>query len=152
VSRFSWTGTIPFDRNISLAELPQHLLQSLRGVEAESLTLKGNRLTFRGGVFRPVSSGNVLAPFGSGSLIVEGESHQLRYEVSFLQFISVVSAYLLVVALLFLFSHLLQFLWLVLLGVILVSVGNLALGIYRFSTFLFLSLASAPRQTAVPSE
>ena len=62
--------TVYFDREVDSALLPGHLAVWLRSVEADTVEVMGNRVTFTAGLFRIVGRGNILAPFGFGYLTV----------------------------------------------------------------------------------
>jgi hypothetical protein len=64
----------------------------LESVKARHISLSGNKISFRGGVFRFVSNWNVLCPVGSGVIeVIPGTPPVLRYHFSCLEMLVVVS-------------------------------------------------------------
>jgi hypothetical protein len=80
-------GTVHFDPALDASVLPQHLANCLNDVSANDVEIRGNRVSFKGGLFRLVTSLNVLVPFGSGDLAVKSDTHEIRYCLSYQQFV-----------------------------------------------------------------
>jgi hypothetical protein len=139
-------GTVPFDRAVDSKLLPAHLASYLRSVQASTVAIVENRVTFTAGLFRGVGSWNVLVPFGSGELAVHPDNCEVRYMLNCWQLIIVVTVMLVLGASFMVFAGggralwLLPFMWLWLVG------GNLALGISRFRNYLVRAIADAPRK------
>lgn len=146
-------GAIDFDVQTQPSMLTAHLADCLRRVYARNITVDGNRITFRGGVFRLVTNWNVLVPFGSGQLEVDTTARQVRYRLSVAQLVIVatglvafIGSSMLVVPLpeeagtfatpFVAMFCLIAWGWFV--------VGNLVIGVARFRGFLRRSVASAP--------
>ena len=147
------TGNIKFDSDRTAAELASHLAECLRHVNARQVIVDGNRVTFRGGMFRFVSNWNVLVAFGSGEIRVDPENRQIEYRLNAAQLITVVTIMISIMALVMLGSSIpdadrqllgtvspviIAIGWAWLVG------GNLVIGLVRFNAFLRRSLSVAP--------
>jgi hypothetical protein len=140
------TGSLVFDTEIDLAALPAYLGHHLRRVDASHVKIQGNRVAFTGGIFRLVNNWNVLVPFGSGDLTVDGNSHTIHYRVSVRQFIVVVTIMLILGSLfVVLTSSPWQTLLLMPLGWLWMVGANLIIGVARFERFVGRLIATAPR-------
>jgi hypothetical protein len=108
--------------------------------------VEGSSVQFRGGVFRFVSSWNVLGPFGFGNLKVDANSRQVQYTLSLRQLFFVTTALTVFLAIFVLVEWpswgpvvFIPLVWTWMFG------GNLVLGIPRFEAFLGHSIETAPR-------
>jgi hypothetical protein len=144
-------GSVNFDPGVDPSSLPSYLADCLNNVDARAVEVRGNRVTFEGGMFRFVMNWNVLVPFGFGDLTVNPETHEVRYCLSYRQFV-ISSIIPLGIAAAFVFfrtgfrgmSRSIIFfpvLWLF------VTFANLAIGISRFEGFLESCVAAAPRES-----
>ena len=147
------TGNIKFDSDRTPAELASHLAECLRHVHARQVVVDGNRVTFRGGMFRLVSNWNVLVAFGSGEIRVDPENRQIKYRLNVTQLIVVVTIMMSIMALVMFSSSIpaaerqlpkIIFSVIILIGWIWLVGGNLVIGIVRFTSFLRRSLSEAP--------
>ena|SRR5579864_9143373 len=148
------TGTLAFDRAVDSALLPAHLARCLRSVNASTVEIIGNRVTFTAGIFRLVSNWNVLVPFGSGDLTVDADACKVRYTLNCSQLVVVATLMIVFGAAILLASvsdsggktlwllPVMPFMWLWLVG------GNLAIGIPRFKSLVTRAVATAPRKAA----
>src|SRR2546422_3984331 len=85
-----YARTVNFDSAVDLAMLPTHLADRLRQINARTVEVDQNRVSFSGGLFG--SCGNrwdVLIPFGVGDLAVDSNTRQLRDRLSFRQLVVV---------------------------------------------------------------
>jgi hypothetical protein len=82
-------GVVHFDRDTDASLLPEHLASCLRGIYANSVEVRDTRVTFTGGLFRFVTNWNVLIPFGEGDLTVDSDTGEVRYRVSFFEYVAV---------------------------------------------------------------
>ena len=65
---------------------------NLESIKARDIYLSGNKISFRGGVFRLVSNWNVLSPVGSGEIeIIPGSPPVLKYSFSTVQILVIVT-------------------------------------------------------------
>lgn len=83
-----YEGVVDFGRDIDPSNLPVQLARSLCQVDASSVSVEDNRVSFTGGMFRLVSRRNVLGPFGFGDLTVDSSKRQIRYRLSLRQLIT----------------------------------------------------------------
>src|SRR5262245_10240490 len=81
MSWLSFAGTLPFKAEVDAGALPNHLADCLRDVQASTVEVLGNRVVFTRRMFRFVSNWNVLAPFESGELTIDGR--EVRYHINF---------------------------------------------------------------------
>lgn len=139
------TGVVSFESDIDAAALPAHLAERLSRATT-GVTIQDNHIAFTGGMFRFVTNGSVLVPFGWGDLTVDGTSHKIHYSLSIRQLVLVVAAPLIVATIFILaqpvWRRMLPFvplMWLWLVG------ANLVLGVERFKRFVVRSIATAPR-------
>jgi hypothetical protein len=141
----TYRGSVPVVPDVDSARLPEHLAARLRDVRAYGVQIEGTRIRFKGGIFRLVTNWNVLVPFGAGELTVEPARNEIRYALSFRQL--VIGVTLPIAALVAVTMKetvrppvaFLVFAWLWLV------VGNVLIGIERFTRFLRDALQSAPR-------
>jgi hypothetical protein len=141
------TGTLWFDAEIDPSALPAHLADALRDADASTVEIQGNSVKFTRRMFRFVSNLNVLVPFESGDLTVDSDVRQVRYRVSIRQLALIGTAMVAAMTLFISMSRVWQpllfmpLMWLWLVG------GNVALGIFRFESFLGRAIAKAPHLT-----
>ncbi len=148
------TGSVPLDHEVDSTSLPAHLAHCLHRVNASTVEIIGNRVTFTAGILRLVSNWNILVPFGSGDLIVDSDACKVRYTLNCWQLIVVATVMMVFAAAVLLASVtdsggktlwlllVVPFMWLWLVG------GNLAIGIPRFKSFVGRAVATAPRRAA----
>ena len=141
-----YEGTLEFDTGIGKAALLTHIAECLRNAEARGVKVSGDSVFFRGGIFRFVGNWNILVPFGRGELIVDEVTHEIRYRLSLLQNLSIVTIVVAYGAWItwvgtnhapfvpFAFA----FAWLAFVG------SNLMFGIPRFQRFLREAIDTAP--------
>lgn len=138
------TGSLPFDAEVDVASLPNHLAGRLRAVKASTVEIEGNRVVFTRRMFRLVSNWNVLVPFESGDLTVDPYKRLVTYRVSIRELVFFGTGVVLVMTLIMaklsawqpiLFMPL-MWLWLV--------VGNLLIGVFQFKGFLARAISNAP--------
>jgi hypothetical protein len=67
--------------------LAKEIIESLEREKAKNVETTNNRITFTGGVFRPVSNWNVLVPITPGEIEIDGERHCIYYNIRFSQLI-----------------------------------------------------------------
>ena len=139
MSWLSLAGRRPFKSDTT--RLPSHLADCLRNVQASTVEIQGDRVVFTRRMSRFVSNWNVLAPFESGELTIDGR--EVRYGINFRQLI-LLGTMMVGVATIFMLNtpvhpplFLLPLMWLWLVGV------NLLIGIIRFERFLDRALTSA---------
>jgi hypothetical protein len=148
------SGFIHFDQTVDPSFLPRHLANCLQNVDADSVRVTENRVTFEGGIFRFVTSWNVLAAFGFGDLTVDSEAQEVRYRLSYRQLVIfiavsiVVLAGILLVVANFSSSSLSPSLLWIPVGGIAATFLNLAVRISNFTSFLRASIDDAPRRRA----
>ncbi|MFO7908095.1 MAG: hypothetical protein R6U98_35970 [Pirellulaceae bacterium] len=131
------------------SRLAAHLAECLRGVHARRVTVDGNRVLFRGGLFRFVDRWNVLVPFGAGELHIDTAARVVHYRLSFAQLMITVTLLVGFLGCLMFFLPLPEgagtfppslvaafcaFAWVALVG------GNAVIGLARFTTFLRRSI------------
>ena len=140
MSAFTRTGSLQFGGNIDPFALPAYLAGVLQKVDAREVKVYGDRVEFKGGIFRLVSSWNIFVPFGSGIVTIR----QVAYQVSYLQLVCVATVAVGVMSLFILSSVgwlpllVIRIAWLWLVG------GNLLIGIPRFERFIRRALADGP--------
>ena len=145
---------MPLDQGVDTTSLPAHLARCLCSVNARTVEIIGNRVTFTAGIFRRVSNWNILVPFGSGDLTVDSNACKVRYTLNCWQLVVVTTAMMVFGAAILLASvsnsgektlwllPVMPFIWLWLV------VSNLAIGIPRFKSFVTRAVATAPRRAA----
>jgi hypothetical protein len=84
---FEITRQIAFDETVDVSALPDHLAESLRSVRARAVRVEGNRVLFKGGMFRLVAGLNTLNAFGRGILIIRPEHREVEYRLSVRQLV-----------------------------------------------------------------
>jgi hypothetical protein len=144
------TGSVAIDHEIDPTLLPAHLAECLRGVDASAVEVSGNRVTFKGGVFRFVTNWNVLVPFGFGDLTVDSQSGEVRYRLSCRQlFIFLIVMTVVLTATLLVLAGGSQEMSRSMLTLPLIFIGliflNLAIRTWDFRRFLRRSIVTAPR-------
>ncbi|MDA0657691.1 MAG: hypothetical protein O2931_03515 [Planctomycetota bacterium] len=82
---FWLSGTVTVGEEIDIEALPAHLADCLERVNAASIVVEGWQVNFRGGLFRSVRKGNLLVPFGSGSVCVDPDLRLVVWRVSILE-------------------------------------------------------------------
>lgn len=141
-----YNKTVNYGDEIDSSLLPTHLADSLRHVEARAVRVESSRVLFKGGAFRLVGSWNVLSPFGFGDMTVDADRHQVQYRLSFLQLLLIATAGTLFLAV---FGLIMSRSWYVLAAIpfwwLWMVVGNLAIGLGRFESFVQSAIATAPR-------
>jgi hypothetical protein len=138
------TGTLSLDADVNVAALPTHLVECLRSVEAKGVEVRGNCVAFTGGIFRLVSNWNVLVPFDSGNLTIDGSACQVRYRLSVRHLVVFGTGAVVVMTLFILKSSAWQPLLLMPLMWLWIVECNLAIGTARFENFIRRALATAP--------
>lgn len=74
------------------SELLRRIERALVQAKANDLVRSNDRISFRGGVFRAVSSWNVLGPVGSGVIeVVQGSPSTIRYDFSCMELLIIVT-------------------------------------------------------------
>jgi hypothetical protein len=97
--------------------------RELRAARALNVCRRGNKVSFRGGIFRLVSNWNVLVPVGSGEIeVVPGNPAAVRYRfscVEMLTFVTVVASAL---------------------GVFLFTIAGISVAAFIFPIFIWFSM------------
>jgi hypothetical protein len=70
MSAFTRTGSLQFGDDLDPFALPAYFAGVLQKVDAREVKVYGDRVEFKGGIFRLVSSWNILVPFGSGMITI----------------------------------------------------------------------------------
>jgi len=136
------TGVVklPFGtERISVTEYMSAVEKCLENEKAKKIVVSGNKITFRGGMFRFVSKSNLLVTIDHGQVQVEELPTELHvtYRLSFLQIFVLTSVF--VMFLVFILhdtivssrnASYLILIWLWVFG------GNFAVGLFRFRRFL----------------
>jgi hypothetical protein len=80
-------------RDVTVEQAMDRLLGALAQAKAAALRREGSTVEFRGGVFRIVSSWNVLVPISNGVVEVSPNAHgvSVSYRVTFGQMLAVVT-------------------------------------------------------------
>lgn len=135
-------GTIPIVSVAPPEALAAHLARALESVEARSVSVQANRVSFKGGLFRMVDKWNVLVAFERGEIVVEPMAVSYRLSIRQLLLSSTLAiAFFAIMMLLFSkepkMAAFLPIIWAWLVG------GNLCLGLPRFHRFLKRSIAAA---------
>jgi len=147
----TWSGSVRFDPEVDASLLAPHLGRCLRDVDANDVQVDGETVSFEGGLFRFVTSWNVLVPFGFGDLRVESEAREVRYNLSYRQSIvcsapcwGVLGSLMLSFGVRGIPGGVLGFtaLWSV------VALIGLAIGLARFNSFVTRAVDTAPRAVA----
>ena len=146
MSVFARTGSLQFGEDLDHFALPDYFSDVLQKVDARDIRVYGDRVEFKGGIFRLVNSWNILVPFGSGIVIIRPGIRQVAYQVSCLQLVCFATVAVGIMSLLILSSVgwqpllVIPVLWLWVVG------GNLLIGIPRFERFIRRALADGPRR------
>jgi hypothetical protein len=144
MSAFTRTGSLQFGDDLDPFALPAYLTGVLQKVDAREVKVYGDRVEFKGGIFRLVSSWNILVPFGSGIVTIRSDIRQIAYQLSCLQLVCVATIAVGIMSLFILASAgwqpllVVPITWLWLVG------GNLLIGIPRFERFIGRALADVP--------
>jgi hypothetical protein len=145
------TGAVDFGKEIDSSTLAAHVAARLRDVNANDVEVRPNRVTFKGGFFRFVTNWNILVSFGFGDLVVDPDTHEIRYRLSYRQLV-IYSAIIFGVMCVFLLSFsgahgMISGIW-TMLGLLLMGfcIGflNVTIGVWRFERFLSRAIATAP--------
>lgn len=143
------TGSFDYDDGVTKAVLLAHLADQLRSVNAASIRVSANTVSFTGGLFRGVNNWNVLIPFGRGELITDEAKHEIHYRLDIRQLVYTVG-------IMFAFASVMMFsvirdnpamLLLFALGCLWLIGGNLLMGLPRFKQFLRDAIDTVPVET-----
>lgn len=116
--------------------------QELDRLSPRKLDVSGDTVSFRGGVFRLVTSWNLLGPIGRGEIVVAptDDGLSVRYRISFRELITLVTIMILIMMVMIFSSEgmeafpivpvALSFGWVFAVG------GNIAICIPRFNSFV----------------
>jgi hypothetical protein len=132
---------LQFGDDLDPSALPAYFAEVLLKVDAREVRAYWDRVEFKGGMFRLVSSWNVLVPFGSGTVTIHPDIRQVRYRLSYLQLVFVATIAAGIMSLFVLSSVgwqpllVIPIVWLWLVG------GNLIIGVPRFERFIRRALA-----------
>jgi hypothetical protein len=144
MSAFTRTGSLQFGDDLDPFALPAYFAGVLQKVDAREVKVYGDRVEFKGGIFRLVSSWNILVPFGSGMITIRPDIRQVAYHVSWLQLVCFATVAVGIMSLFIVSSVgwqpllVIPIAWLWLVG------GNLLIGIPRFERFIRRALADVP--------
>jgi hypothetical protein len=138
------SGSLPFDPNVDPVDLLPYVAEALRSVKGRDVTISGESVSFRGGVFRLVTNRNILVPFGRGVLTIDPLSRQVRYELSFAQLFVFHTVFWGFVTVMMLRTPQAAPPIIPVLAWILVIAVNLLIGLSRFRSFLRKAVDSAP--------
>jgi hypothetical protein len=147
--------TMKYDARLDTVGLVAHIASRLRGVEARDVRVIGNRVLFKGGIFRWVSNTNVLVPFGHGEIEVDKQNHAIHYRLSYRQLLITTTAITGGIAVVFLSFALAlsvfdpKMLLVVLLMWVWTVGGNLLIGLPRFKVFVRKAVETAPVGSSV---
>ena len=144
MSLFTRTGSLQFGDDLDSFGLPAHFAGVLQKVDAREVKVYGDRVEFKGGIFRLVSSWNILVPFGSGIVTIRPELRQVTYQVSCLQLVCVATVAVVIMSLFILSSVGWQPLLVIPIAWLWLVAGNLLIGIPRFERFIRRALADVP--------
>jgi len=145
------SGAVNFDNEIDSSLLAAHVASQLRDLDANEVDVRPNRVMFKGGYFRFVTSWNILVTFGFGDLVIDPEVHEIRYSLSYRQLVTF-SAIMFGAMCIFLLTAsraqgMISGIW-TLLGLLLMwfCIGflNVTIGVWRFERFLGRAIATAP--------
>jgi hypothetical protein len=139
--------TLNVDSGVDLSRLPAYLAVRLQEINAGTVEVNQNHVSFTGGLF---GSGrnrwDILIPFGFGDLTVKSDTRQLTYRLSFRQLFV---AGTIIVAILTGFSYFVghslaglvaaPIWWIWIVGL------NLFIGLPRFEKFVSTAVETAPR-------
>jgi hypothetical protein len=139
------TGSLQFGPDVDPSALPAYFASVLQKVDAREVKIYGDRVEFKGGIFRLVNSWNILVPFGSGIVTIRPDIRQIAYQVSCLQLVFVATVALGIMSLFILSSAGWQPLLVILIAWLWLVGGNLIVGIPRFERFIRRALVDAPR-------
>lgn len=139
--------TLNVDSDVDFSRLPAHLGACLQEINAGTVGVDQNRVSFTGGLF---GSGrnrwDILIPFGFGDLTVKSDTRQLTYRLSFRQlFVTGTIMVGILTGFSYFAGHSLAGLasapiwWIWLVGL------NLFIGLPRFERFVSTAIETAPR-------
>jgi hypothetical protein len=141
-----------YTRAVSLASevdqemLPAHLADCLRRINARTVKIDKNLISFTGGIFGEGSRWDILIPFGFGDLTIQSNPRQLRYRLSFRQlFIGATVMVAFIVGLTCFKFHWSDGLIAGIIGWVWLVGLNLFIGLPRFKKFLQGAIETAPR-------
>src|ERR1700683_3421811 len=145
------TGTVDFGKEVDSSLLAAHIAARLRGVDANDVDARPNSVTFKAGVFRFVTNWNILVSFGFGDLVVDPQTHEIHYRLSYRQLV-ICSAIMFAVTCLCLLTFsrvpgIFSACWTIL-GLLLmwfcIGLINVSLGVWRVVWFFGRAVATAP--------
>ena len=143
------TGSFDYDDGVNKTVLLAHLAEKLRSVNAASIRVSSNAVSFTGGLFRGVNNWNILIPFGRGELIADDAKHEIHYRLNVRQLVYSVG-------IMFAFASVTMFsvirddpamLLVFALGCLWLIGGNLLIGLPRFKRFLRDAIDTVPVET-----
>ena len=143
-----YTKTISLAGEIDQGMLATHLADCLRQINARTVRIDRDFVSFTGGIFGDGSKWDLLIPFGFGDLTIDSNSHQLRYRLSFRQLFAVTAVLAAIIFVLTsywsrwsdgLIVGIVGWVWLV--GL------SLLIGLPRFKKFVRGAIDTAPRTT-----
>ena len=146
------TGAVDFGKEVDSSLLAAHVAARLRDVDANEVDVRPNRVTFKGGFFRFVTNWNILVSFGFGDIVVDHDTHEIRYRLSYRQLV-IYSAIMFGVMCLFLLTFsgtqgMISGIWTIL-GLLLIwlCIGflNVTIGVWRFERLQGRAIATAPQ-------
>jgi hypothetical protein len=141
-----YTQTVMLGADVDLAVLPTHLADRLRHINARTIKIHQDHISFTGGIFGSGSRWDILVPFGFGDLTVDSNSHNLRYRLSLRQLIICATVMVGILAGFGCYaSHSTEGLIIAPVGWLWLVGGNLAIGIPRFKNFVRTAIDTAPR-------
>ena len=123
-----------------------HLADCLTQINARTVKIDRDLISFTGGVFGAGSRQDILIPFGFGDLTIESNPRQLRYRLSFRQlFIGATVLVAIIVGLISYESNLSNGIIAGIIGWVWLVGLNLFIGLPRFKKFLDGAIETAPR-------
>ena len=139
------TRSVEYGSQVDSTQLGTHLVHCLSRANPLQVRVAGNRIFFKGGVFRWVSNWNVLIPFGHGEIEVDSDSHRVNYSLSYSQWLTLGTIFVFLIGTFILFTSSKRDLWfLPLIWVWLVGI-NVVIGISRFEGFIRKCIETAPQ-------
>jgi|HubBroStandDraft_6_1064221.scaffolds.fasta_scaffold774813_1 hypothetical protein len=143
-----YTKTVSFTGEIDQGMLAAHLAECLRQINARTVRIDREFVSFTGGIFGDGSKWDVLIPFGFGDLTIDSNSHQLRYRLSFRQLFAVTAVLAaIIVALTSYWSRWSDGLIVGIIGWVWLVGLSLFIGLPRFKKFVHGAIDTAPRTT-----
>ena len=139
----TYQRSVQLPPQVDESHLLRHVATCLQHVEARNICVNNDSVVFTGGVFRMVTTWNVLVPFDRGEFAVSADSRTLSYRLSYRHLLLISTVMVVWVGMFMFVSHLpvpflllLPLMWGWLFG------ANLALGKNRFDRFARRSLDS----------